>query len=236
MERRRLPEILSADAGLTVLLVSLFVVLFVIYPFVPLSGTGRLLVTLGLTVVLISGSFSLGDRPRLRRIVIGLAAVALALHWLRHLVLHDAVLIGAHAATSLFLLLTLGGVLDRVIREGRVTSHHIQGAVAVYLMLGLVWGFTYSVIELRHPGSFTLPDATRSTDGPEDTGDKNTRELIYFSFVTLTTLGYGDVSPVNSGARALAILEALVGQLYLVILIARLVSRRVAGSDGDSSP
>ncbi len=79
MTHRRLRSVLSADAGLTVLLVSLCVVLFVIYPFVPLSALGRLLVTIGLTVILVSGSFSLGDRPHLRVIVIGLAASLVSL-------------------------------------------------------------------------------------------------------------------------------------------------------------
>ncbi len=113
---------LSADVGLTVLLVSLSVVLFVIYPFVPLSAPGRLLVTIGLTAILVSGSFSLGDRPHLRVIVLGLAAIALVLHWLHNALPHDAVLAGAYGSTILFLALAAGGVLVRVLRAGRVTS------------------------------------------------------------------------------------------------------------------
>ena len=123
-------------------------------------------------------------------------------------------------------------MLARLLRGSRVTSHHIQGAVAVYLMLGLIWGFVYSLVELRQPGSFNLPEAAVG-ETPANPGE-NIQELLYFSFVTLTTLGYGDVSPVGSSARTLAILEALVGQLYLVILIARLVSLRVAPSDRET--
>ncbi len=221
--QRRLRAVLSADGGLTVLLVSLSVVLFVIYPFVPLSAPGRLLVTIGLTAILVSGSFSLGDRPHLRVIVLGLAAVALVLHWLHNALPHDAVLAGAYGSTILFLALAAGGVLVRVLRAGRVTSHHIQGAVAVYLMMGLIWGFAYSLIELHRPASFNV--SATASDAPRDPGE-NMRDLVYFSFVTLTTLGYGDVTPRSSSARTLATLEALVGQLYLVILIARLVSVR----------
>lgn len=221
----RLRAVLSADTGLTVLLVSLSLVLFVIYPFVPLSTLGRLLVDLGLTAVLISGCFSLADRRHLRILVVGFAIVALVMHWLRHVAAHQALLVTAYGSTILFLGLAAAGTLARVLRAGRVTSHHIQGAVAVYLMVGLIWGFAYSLIELREPGSFNLPATVADT--PRDPGE-NMRDLVYFSFVTLTTLGYGDVTPKSPSARNLAILEALVGQLYLVILIARLVSVRAA--------
>ncbi len=230
---RKLQAVLSADAGLTVLLASLSVVLFVIYPFVPLGPTGRLLVTIGLTAVLVSGSFSLGNRPSLRIIAIGLAIVALVLHWLQHAVASDTLLYGAHVSTMLFLVLTAAGVLKRVMAPGPVSSHRIQGAVAVYLMMGLIWGFAYSLIELRQPGSFNLPGMPVPTEAPRDPGEV-ARDLSYFSFVTLTTLGYGDVTPKSASARTLATVEALVGQLYLVILIARLVSLRATEEQADS--
>lgn len=221
LTHRRLRALFSTDASLTVLLVSLSLVLFVIYPFVPLSTLGRLLVDLGLTAIVISGSFSLADRPHLRMLVVGLAIIALVTHWLRHVAAHEALLTAAYSSTILFLGLAASGTLSRVLRQGRVTSHRIQGAIAVYLMLGLIWGFAYSLVELHHPGSFNLPgtaiDAARESD-------ENMRDLVYFSFVTLTTLGYGDIAPKSPHARTLATLEALVGQLYLVILIARLVS------------
>ncbi len=229
----RLRAVLSADVGLTVLLVSLTVVLFVIYPFVPLSTTGRLLVTVGLTAVLISGSFSLGGRSSLRLTVIGLAVVAFTLHWLQHAVPGDALLALSYGSTILFLVLTAAGVLARVLRAGPVNTHRIQGAVAVYLMMGLLWGFAYGLVEIRHPGSFSLPESPAAA--PQG-ADLLMSDLSYFSFVTLTTLGYGDLTPKTSSARTLATLEALVGQLYLVILIAWLVSLRAAGGQGGTRP
>ncbi len=232
LPHHRLRAVLSADAGLTVLLVSLTVVLFVIYPFVPLSTAGRLLVTVGLTAILISGSFSLGARSPLRLAVIGLAAVAFALHWLQHAAPGDALLASAYASTILFLALTAAGVLARVLRAGPATTHRIQGAVAVYLMMGLIWGFAYGLLEIRHPGSFNLP----GTAVEHREADTIMPDLSYFSFVTLTTLGYGDVTPKSASARTLATVEALVGQLYLVILIARLVSLRATEKQGGPRP
>lgn len=232
---RSLRQVFSTDAGLTVLLVSLLVVLFVIFPFVPLGDLGRLLVTAGLTLVLLSGSFSFSGRPRLRRLAVILAIFALASHWLCHVGEIHGLLIWAYTSTILFLALTAGGVLTRVVGGDRVTPHHIQGAVAVYLMFGLIWACAYAVVEMRQPGAFNLPHMAEA-GGVMESQQNDLRHLVYFSFVTLTTLGYGDISPASFGARTLVTLEALVGQLYLVILIARLVSLEVAYSGRGSPP
>jgi len=105
-------------------------------------------------------------------------------------------------------------LLMQIFRSGRVTHVRIQGAIAVYLLFGVAWAHGYHVVNLLHPGSFT------------ETGGEMTvpSDWIYFSFVTLTTVGYGDITPVSTLARALAIGEALVGQLYLAIMVARLVA------------
>ena len=235
MSRRPLRQVFSTDAGLSVLLVSLLVVLFVIFPFVPLGNLGRLLVTAGLTLVLLSGSFSFSGRPGLRRLAVILAIFALASHWLCNVAEIHGLLIWAYVSTILFLALTAGGVLTRVVGGDRVTPHHIQGAVAVYLMLGLIWACAYAVVEMRQPGAFNLPDMAEA-GGVMESQQNDLRHLVYFSFVTLTTLGYGDISPTSASARTLVTLEALVGQLYLVILIARLVSLEVAYSGREAPP
>ncbi len=116
-----------------------------------------------------------------------------------------------------------------------VTARHIQGAIAVYLMMGLIWGLAYGVVELVQPGAFDLPEMAQ-VGGHIEARQHDLRNLVYFSFVTLTTLGYGDISPANAGARNLVIHEALTGQLYLVILIARLVSLEIAHSGRGASP
>jgi hypothetical protein len=106
-------------------------------------------------------------------------------------------------------------VLAKVVRPGTVTSHRIQGAVAVYLLFGLVWANAYEWTDLTHPGSFTGVTAGGAS-------------WIYYSFVTLTTMGYGDITPVHPVARSLAAAEALTGQLYIAILISRLVALELA--------
>ncbi len=127
-------------------------------------------------------------------------------------------------ASSAFLFYLVGLTVARLFKQGKVGWTSVSAACSGYLMLGLAWSGLYGYIERLAPGSFR---------GLSGSGlDAREGELFYFSFVTLTTLGYGDVSPVGHAAQMVTVLEAIVGQLYLVILIARLVGMvGVAKSD-----
>jgi hypothetical protein len=113
-------------------------------------------------------------------------------------------------------------VAAQVFGEGRVTGHRIRGAIVVYLLLGALWAFLYQVVALTIPQAFRLPEGF---DGGDP--DALRRIMTYYSFITLTTIGYGDITPVHPVARTLAMLEGLVGQLYPAITLARLVSLAV---------
>jgi hypothetical protein len=104
----------------------------------------------------------------------------------------------------------------------------VEGAVAVYLLIGLVFTFVYGLIVQIEPRAFDM-DAVSLGGTPREIYERAMDELAYFSFVTLTTVGYGDVTPVHGVARQLAVLEGLIGQLYPAILLARLVSLQIAG-------
>lgn len=107
-----------------------------------------------------------------------------------------------------------------VFASGRVTIHRVQGAVVLYLNFALLFFTVYRLMEVLLPGSFSnLPHAgTEYGSGAA---------LLYFSFSTLTTLGYGDITPVHPLARSFANLEAVIGQLYPATLLARLVSLEI---------
>jgi len=113
-------------------------------------------------------------------------------------------------------------ILRSVLRAWEIDVEVILGALCVYLMLALVWGLAYQLVALSRPDAFVIPAAMLEGSGNPDQALGSA--LHYFSFVTLTTLGYGDIQPVIPIARSLAITEALFGQIYLVTLIARLVS------------
>ena len=115
-------------------------------------------------------------------------------------------------ATLMFICYVL---LSGVFRHPVVTSATISASLVVYLLLGVIWGQAYRLLEHVSPGSFQ----GLSAGSPIELQ----RDLLYYSYVTLTTLGYGDIYPIGAEARALAITEAIIGQLYLVVLVAGVV-------------
>ena len=127
----------------------------------------------------------------------------------------------ANLGSFLAFIVFLGTVIAyEIIREDRVGIDTVLGGVTIYMLMGMGWAFAYSAVEHLSPGSF-------STEVPlqdlRPTFDFLFPELLYFSFVTLTTLGYGDIAPIHPAARVLAIFEAIVGQLYVAVAIAALV-------------
>lgn len=123
----------------------------------------------------------------------------------------------ADAIDTLTLLAITSALLVHVNRRGTVSGHRIRGAIAGYLLLAGVFSSAYQMLERAAPGSFTGGATPVVLDERQE-------ELFYFAMVTLTTTGYGDITPASPAARSLAMLEALIGQLYPTILIARLVT------------
>ncbi len=114
-----------------------------------------------------------------------------------------------------------------MVRSVRVSAETICGAICVYLLLGLTWTAAYSILfTLQHGSFFVAP--THDANGVLTVLD-----LLYFSYVTLTALGYGDITPITSQARSLAFLEAVTGVLYLAVLISRLVGLYAARAAED---
>ena len=124
-----------------------------------------------------------------------------------------------------FLLLATGTAMKQIATANNISANRIVGAICVYLMLGVIWALSYGLLEVMIPGSFGgLSDEAATLSWSPD--------WIYFSFVTLTTLGYGDVLPLTFFSRTLAYFEAIVGQFYLAVLVAGLVSAYLAENQG----
>ena len=132
------------------------------------------------------------------------------------------------ALSAAFMGFAASAVLLSVLQADRVTTDTILGGIIVYLLLGMVFVLLFSWLEHARPGSF-LVDGERLTELFPAVPDRFS-PLIYFSFVTLTTLGYGDVYPAGELAQMLCVGEAVVGQLYLAILVARLVGLHISHS------
>jgi len=127
-------------------------------------------------------------------------------------------LVVSHLVAAACFAFALYGILRKIFAE-HVSGDAIFGAICGYLLLGIIWGLMYSVVETASPGSFRQP----ATAAP--TPDRSV--LSYYSFITLATVGYGDVTPVTPLARTLAWMEAVAGQFYLAILVAGLVGFKV---------
>jgi hypothetical protein len=116
-------------------------------------------------------------------------------------------------------------LLMYVFKEGPVTWHRIQGAVAAYLLIAIAFSIGYNLIFFLIPGAFKFPDEV------PDIGDPGIVNIFYyFSVTTVTTMGYGDITPVHPMARTLAMIEAYLGHLFPTITLARLVSLHIVHS------
>jgi hypothetical protein len=109
-------------------------------------------------------------------------------------------------------------ILREVLERGDVDHDTILGAVCAYLLVGICWAGIYSFVDLGRPGSLSLPETARGHGGTP-----GQEVYLYFSFVTLATIGYGDILPTVPTTRTLAWMEAVFGQFYIAVLVARLV-------------
>ena len=117
-------------------------------------------------------------------------------------------------------------ILVFIFRQDEVSIDLIAGAAVVYLLMATMWAYAYRVIEMISPGSFSFAQSQSA---------ESHSPFLYYSYVTITTLGYGDIAPVSTTAKSCAILEAVVGQLYLVITVAWLVGAHISQSMGRKS-
>ena len=197
------------------LLVSLLVLLL-LYPYLEGGQTGRFVLVLLYSAIPLMG-IRVTDRSRGHWILPSLAAAPMVVFAWISLFLADAPLLVAFwVSAALFFVYTTLTMFTYVVHGSEVTRDKIYAAVSVYLLLGLSWFAVYSVVETLQPGSFRGV-ARNSASGVAFS------DLLYYSFVTLTTLGYGEITPATSQARSLAALEAVAGVLYVATFVARLI-------------
>ena len=172
-----------------------------------------------LTAVFIYAAYSISRNKFLLALAIGLALPAIASTWLKPFVKAQWFAISAGLCDVAFIATIAIAILTYIFRQKEVTADVIAGAIVVYLLMAVMWSQIYVVLEVAQPGSFNYPDGV---------SDSMPALLRYFSLVTITTVGYGDITPATHAARAFANLESVVGQLYLVILVAWLVGMHVS--------
>ena len=130
-----------------------------------------------------------------------------------------------HAIGTLFFVAVAGKIIRSIFTLRQLSLDSIFGTICGYLLLGIAWALTYAMMYAANPESFQFGDLIRQQ---MELGDYSRNVFIYYSFVTLTTVGYGDLTPLSIPARTVSWLEAITGQLYLAVLIAGLIGALVA--------
>jgi len=208
----------NSDYGLAVLLFLLVAYIFFIYPLLGGDAFSGGAISVFFSLILIAGIAATSHHNAIRLGIVILAAIAFFSHWFHVLIGGTAAHILSAGAAVLFFSMQTVFLCARVFASGTVNVYRIYGAIAVYLILGILWANAYVLIYLIQPAAFEFAPGAQAFEPPIS-------EMVYFSFVTLTTIGYGDIVAVHPMARSLVILEGLVGQLYPAILLARLVTQ-----------
>jgi hypothetical protein len=199
--------------------------LVVLYPLLGAAADTRLLLHLFFTLVFFAALLVvfIDRRHRVVATVLGVpTVVGLWTGYFLPDVPRLPVAVAFHVLASLFFAFTILVVLGEVFREKGVTTDSVCGALCGYVLMGLVFGHFYNIIELQSPGSFRGDDfAAPLAD------DRRHYLLTYFSFITLTTVGFGDISPGTNATRGLAAVEAILGQFYIAVLVATIIGKRI---------
>jgi len=204
------------------LLLALLLLILVVKPLVDLDLLPAFAMAIGLQAVILAGLFCLDQAAnRTRHLTLVAVLSALGVQGLALGASGTAPGLFAAGAAALALGMLIAAILRQVFAAGHITFRRIEGAIAAYLLIGLVFACLYDLLHGLAPAAFLHHGE------PARTGEQ-VGSYLFFSFVTLTTTGYGDIVPVHPVARSLALLEALTGQLYLAILLARLVSLQIA--------
>jgi len=212
----------------TVELLIALALLFLSFPFVEELKGGDIIVSSLLSLVLIAAVLAVSNRRSTLVVAVLLATPAIIGRWIDHFRPHlvpPAVFLIAGLVLVTFVVINL---LRFVLRAPSVSTEVLCASISAYLMLGLAWTMAYWLVDQLTPGgafSFNTNAGPRSMNG--FTG-------FYFSFITLSTVGYGDITPVSRIARWLAAMEAMTGLLYVAVLIARLVALYSSPKSDDS--
>lgn len=201
------------------ILLCLILGLLVFVPILQRFVAVRFFVDIFITAIFISMVYTFSYRKV--HVVVGvfLAVVMLASRWLQYLDPNKWILPIGMLAGVIFIAMVIAVIIGLIIKSEEVCREIIYAAILMYLLAALMWAFIYTFLELVDPASFNI-ELNRS--------DGYLPVFQYYSFVTITTLGYGDITPSSDVAKAFSVLEAVIGQLYLVVAVAWLVGMHVS--------
>jgi hypothetical protein len=195
------------------------VLMFILRPFLTQHLTIAYLMEIFLFLIFLSAVYAIRQKKSVFIIALFLLLLTEILALLSYLKDIPSLDMLSNILGGLLLAYTAAIIVHHLFTEDKITGDVIMGAICAYFLMGLVWALAYSTLEFFQPGSFQMPQGT-----------VNQATFTYYSYVTLTTLGYGEITPISAPARSFAVLEAMMGQIYLAVLIARLVGIHIAQS------
>jgi len=213
--------LLKKNNRFLVLLISL-VIYFASFPIVENLTIAKHLLSFFYLLIIFSAVFSISDTKKPLFISSSFLLLTLTFRWLHYFYQLDTFYLLELSSTCLFWSYVASYILRFIINQQYITAELVYAAIAVYFIIGLIWTSAYQIIELNTPHAFSIVNEVATQK------QELFFQMWYFSMVTLTTLGYGDITPITMTARSFVILEAMTGQFYLAILIASLIGRRVA--------
>jgi len=221
--------VFSRERRFLFLLVCLLVFVF-LGPFISEEEEGLSLYDGLFTGVLILGAYSASGKKSSLIIALAIFVPAVVLLWLDHFDPSTSYALPRHVLVILFFAYIGGTILVHTLKTERVTFDKICAALCSYLILGMIFALLYSLLEFLDPGTFLAGGEVIAQGDPRAFYGAGMGQAIYFSFTTLTTLGYGDLAGGTAVAKNLSVLEAIIGQIYLVVLVARLVGLEISHS------
>jgi voltage-gated potassium channel len=205
---------LSRSKERFLILICLILGTIVLVPILQRFASLRIFLDIFITAIYISMVYTVSNKKRHLYIGALLAMAMLIVLWLQYFYQNNLVFAIGRVCGILLFILVITNILAFIFKSEDVTIEVIYAAMLVYLLMALMWSFVYMLLELNNSASFNV---TLSPDQGYQ------MRFIYYSFVTITTLGYGDITPATELASSFSILEAVVGQLYLVVVVAWLV-------------
>jgi hypothetical protein len=205
-------------------LLTVLLVFFLVIPFLSSSGTSGLIVTIYLSVIMFLGVLASGSSRRVPIKAICFGAIALLMCW-SHIIIPrtTTTLMLNRIAFGAFFAYIAVVILIKIFQTKKVDANAVLGSACAYILIGFVWAFAFMLVEDLAPGSFSIAELKDIGNTGQSLNSIRVLNFIYLSFVTISTLGYGDILPVSRLAKMLCVQETIFGQLYIACLVARLV-------------
>ena len=200
--------------GRSSLLLILILLKFILCPFLEGFIGINILMDILFSLILISGIYAISEKKLVFIMGLLIALPTFVAQWSLYFSKVPSLELVHMVFGAVFFAYVLIIMISYLFTEKNVTVEVITSAISVYFLIGLTWTFIFSLLEILHPGSFVLSSQNQI---------KDMDQLFYYSFVTLTTIGYGDITALTKPAGSLSVLEAMMGQIYLAVLVARLV-------------